>query len=179
MTVKKKCECSVKKMSDGRRVFRHVFRLCLKSRALVEVKQLIWKKKSRPCRQEMKEEAAVRDSPMYVAFVPHDESSTGYAAARHHSGRNQQSVRRATSARASRSGACGRRRKKSGKEIGTRRQVGGMKAPQWILLRILFGAKNANGGRIGGMNPGTPRNGNRPLDGPLSLLGGVKRRHGK
>ena len=68
VTLRKKCERSMKKMTKGRCASRHVFGLCLKSRASVEGKQTIWKKKPRPCRQERKDEAAVRHSPMDVAL---------------------------------------------------------------------------------------------------------------
>ena len=48
LTVKKRCECSAKQMRKGRRVTRHVFRHCLRSRRIVEGKQIFWEKKSRP-----------------------------------------------------------------------------------------------------------------------------------
>ena len=47
------------------------FRRCLRSRAIVERKQMCWKKKFSPCKQERKEEAALRDSPMDVACSSH------------------------------------------------------------------------------------------------------------
>ena len=67
--VKKKCKSSVTKWRKGRHVSRHVSMLCLKSRAIVGGQQMMWKKKSRPCRQARKEEAAVRPSPMGVALI--------------------------------------------------------------------------------------------------------------
>ena len=102
----------------------------------------------------------------HCGAVPHDGSSTGYAAARLHSGRNLQSIPTEPTAREE------EKRKKSGKEIGTRRrrQVIGMRALQWILLWILFGVKIKfkwwKAWRKG--MPHTPRNGKHPLDGSIS-----------
>ena len=49
--------------------FQARLRHCLRSRAVVERKQIFWKKKSRLCKQERKEEAAVRHCPMGVAII--------------------------------------------------------------------------------------------------------------
>ena len=63
--VRKKCRKSVTKWrKEG-----CVLRLCEKNRATVGWQQMMWKTKSRSCRQERKEEAAVRRRPTDVALI--------------------------------------------------------------------------------------------------------------
>ena len=58
VTVLKRCECSIEENEEKQARFQ--------ARSIVERKQISWKEKSRPCRQERKEEAYVRHGPMDV-----------------------------------------------------------------------------------------------------------------
>ena len=138
----------MKKRRKGRHISRHVFRLCLKSRASVKGKQTIWKKKSKALQAGEERRGSCASESNGRSFDPAmvDQLLTMGAAqamqqlafiqgeiSRVYGGQHQPEPAGA---------ACGRRNK-SGKYIGTRRrrQVGGMKALQWILLWILLGDK--------------------------------------
>ena len=59
--VKKNCKCSVKRWRNGRRLSRRA--------SIGETVDVAWKLRSRPCRQERKEEVRARHSPMDAALI--------------------------------------------------------------------------------------------------------------
>ena len=139
--VTKKCGKSVTKWrKEG-----CVLRACEKNRATVGWQQMIWKTKSRSCRQERKEEAAVRRRPTDVALIQPWWSRSSHV---------EQYMLSITSKPCGENSPKGPRlqplrsnwrekRGKNGKETGMMRtrQVGVTEALRLVLLWILLGIK--------------------------------------
>ena len=172
VTVKKRCECSMKKMRKGRCVSRHG----LRSRATVEGKQIFWKKKSRPCRQKRKEEPAVRHTVLWMLLYPATvEQFLMMRAAqaalqlafiqgeicREYGGQYQPDPT------APEAGGRGKEREEWEGDWDKEKAASGWYESATVdrAVDLVWCQK---GGSVGGRNPRTPRNGKRTLDGAIS-----------
>ena len=136
MTVKKKCERSMKKMPKGRRFSRHVCRLCLRKSDNCRREAHILEEEIQALQAGEERRGSCASQSNECCFDPAMVEQFTTMGAAQALQQLEQSTWRATSARISRSGACGRRRRKKEWEGDWEKA-----APQWILLWILLGAK--------------------------------------